>query len=106
MSRTRATKAPEGNRRSEKIPNDMLPVTLREVTELLIKHFDLHDGIYEPAIDVRMAVGRVGPANDVKLPGVVVGVSGIGIVKTETESEHSVDASKVNPAPKRQRARK
>jgi hypothetical protein len=49
----------------------------------------------------------VGPTPELICPGAMIGVSRIGLSKTEKEKAnlHTVDAAKINPAPKK-RARK
>jgi len=76
--------------------------SLIEMTEILIKHKKIHEGLYNISIEYKIAVGTVGPAEE-KLPGTMIGVSGVGITKTEEENTntHTVDAAKVNPVPRK-----
>lgn len=69
---------------------------------MLVKHFGLHEGIYDLAVELRLAVGQVGTRED-SLPGAIVGVSAIGLQKTEKAGPHTVDAAKVNPTIKKPR---
>lgn len=72
---------------------------LREITELLIKHHGLHEGLYDLALEFQIAVGAVGPDPASIVPGAMFGVRRIGIMKTEREGVSTVDAAKVNPSP-------
>jgi hypothetical protein len=73
------------------------PLALVELTELLIKHYGLHEGRYDLLVEYRIAVGPMGPASD-KLPGAAVAVAAIGLVATDVVATTTVDASEVNPA--------
>ena len=71
-------------------------MTTRELTELLIKHSGLSEGLYELLIEFQMGFGAVGPAPEHLSPGVMVGVHRIGLSKVSAPSPFSVDASQVN----------
>ena len=70
---------------------------LREITELLVKHHGLHEGLYDLTVEFQFAVGAVSPDQKLILPGVMLGVSRIGIMKTEKTGAATVDAAEVNP---------
>ncbi len=76
---------------------------LREIAELLVKQRGLHEGIYDLAIEFNIGVGSVGGDPSAPLPGVVLGVKRIGLVKTSVHGATTVDAAKVNPPPKTKR---
>lgn len=84
------------NENSTQQPNML---SLRQMTEVLIKHLDLHDGLYNLLIEFQIGVGAVGPAPESVLPGAMFGVSRIGLSKTNPDKKniHSVDASEINP---------
>lgn len=71
-------------------------LTLKELTELLVKNFNKHEGIYSLSLEIQISVGNFGPAESVA-PGAMFGVSGVGLNKVDKESVNTVDASKVNP---------
>lgn len=73
-------------------------VSLIEVGVLLIKHFDLHEGLYDVNVEFKLAVASVGPAPETRLPSVIAGVSRLGLSRVTVVGTHTVDASKVNPA--------
>lgn len=75
-------------------------LNLKELAVVLIKHYDLHEGLYEVSIGFQVAIGAVGPAPELVVPGAMLGVSGVGLVKAETPNQHTVDASEVNPKKK------
>lgn len=78
---------------------DFPPVSMRELTALLIKHYDVHEGTYNLMIEFMLGAGTVGPDPANQLPGVSVGVSHFGLVRSPVVNANSVDASDVNPAP-------
>lgn len=79
--------------------------SLIEITEILIKHQNLHEGLYNLSVEFQLAVGAVGPTPETICPGAIVGVSRIGISKTEVNKKNylTVDAAKVNPKQKRKK---
>lgn len=79
-------------------PEHMLD--LRNLTELLIKHHDIHQGLYELRVEFQIGVGAVGPAPDKILPGALFGVSRVGISPVQENGPSTVDAADVNPIPK------
>jgi hypothetical protein len=83
--------------------NKIVDFSLVELTELLVKHQKLHDGLYNLSLEFQLAVGAVGPTPELICPGAMIGVSRIGLSKTEKEKVniHTIDAAKVNPAPKK-----
>jgi len=76
------------------------PMTMRELTTVLIKHHGFHEGLYETALEFKFALGQVGPTHDDLLPGAMIGVSRIGLVPAENPGPAVVDAAEVNPAKK------
>lgn len=87
---------------------------LRSLTEVLIRHFNLHEGVYQLNLGFRIGVGGFamdGGPDSMPLPGAVVGVEGVSLTKIPSgvSAPNSVDASVVNPAPQsrpKSRARK
>lgn len=86
--------------------NRIANFSLIELTEILVKHQKLHEGLYNLSLEFQLGVGTVGPTPELICPGAMIGVSGIGLSKTEKEKAniHTVDAAKVNPAPKKSRS--
>lgn len=71
----------------------------KEITTLLIKEKNLHEGLYDIALEFQIMVGSVGPTPETIMPGAVLGVSRIGITKVLQTGINTVDAAKVNPPP-------
>lgn len=70
---------------------------LREITELLVKHHGIHDGLYDLAIEFQIAVGAVGPDPSSITPGAMIGVRRIGLLQTDKHGPSTVNAAEVNP---------
>jgi hypothetical protein len=83
-------------------PSVQQPISysLREITELLIKHQELHEGLYELSFQFQIAVGGVKTSPENVLPGAMFGVSAIGLSKSEEENMNTIDAAQVNPLKK------
>lgn len=73
------------------------PLSIRELTELLIRHYDLHEGHYDLLVEFQIGVGPVGPNPMSTSPGAMVGFSKIGLLKPPSPGVTSIDASVVNP---------
>lgn len=92
---------------TEKNPNLVADFSLTELTAILIKNQKIHEGLYNLSVQLQIGVGAVGPSPELICPGAMLGVSRIGLSRTEEGEEniHTVNAAEVNPAPK-DRARK
>ena len=76
------------------------PVSLEELTCLLIKHYKLHDGLYNLMVQFQIGAGPVGPDGEKPAPGIKIGVSNFGLIKAVQRGPGTVDASEVNPLKK------
>jgi hypothetical protein len=74
------------------------PLSLRELAEVLVKHYDIHEGKYDLALELQVGVGLVGPDPGSQLPGAMVSVSRIGLTRATDIRATTVDAAVVNPA--------
>lgn len=74
-------------------------LSIRQLTELLVRHLDLHDGLYDLMTHFSIGTGPVGPSLNELSPGLMVGLTGVGLIKVPAAGPNSVDASQVNPAP-------
>ncbi|MEI8325328.1 MAG: hypothetical protein WCH44_08175 [Betaproteobacteria bacterium] len=73
------------------------PLNLKELAEILIRHYDFHDGIFEVGFQFNIAVGSVGPAPNAAAPGAVFAIAGVGLSRANQDSPLGVDAAVVNP---------
>lgn len=72
------------------------PLSLREITTLLIKHNKLTEGHYELTVEFTVGFGPIGPSVEDSVPGALVGIRKLGLIRIPAETPTSVDASKVN----------
>ena len=73
------------------------PVSLKEVGALLVKHYGLHDGLWDVAVELQAAIGQLGtPPNDV-LPGAMFRISRMGLNKVAQVGPLTVNAAEINP---------
>lgn len=78
------------------------PLSTRDLATVLVKHYGLHKGRYTLTVEFQIGVGPVGPELNALLPGVMIGVSRIGLRPSETDAPAVVDAAIVNPVKKLQ----
>jgi len=72
-------------------------ISLKDLAEILIKHFGVHEGIYDVGFKLNIAVGQVGTESGNPAPGAVMSIAGIGLSRSATSGLTTVDASVVNP---------
>jgi hypothetical protein len=77
-------------------PAFSLPI--KEAAALLVKHFDLHEGLFDLAFEVQVAIGQFGVATESMLPGAAMMIRGVGLQPAQTVTAGTVDAADVNPA--------
>lgn len=76
------------------------PVSLREITELLIKHYGLHEGHFDLLMEFQIGVGIISQQIEQQpSPTAMVGISRLGLTHATTISPNTVDAAIINPAP-------
>lgn len=95
---------PQSNKLLSQQPT--VSLSLLEIAELLVKHKDFHEGLYNLAFEFQIGVGSFGPDPDSAMPGAMFGIKSIGITKTEIAGPGTVDAAKINPVktPNKRRA--
>lgn len=73
------------------------PLGIKELTAALVKHYDLHEGLYDLYLEYQFAFGNFGPSASQVVPSAVVGLSKLGVTKVTKTGPLTVDASEVNP---------
>jgi hypothetical protein len=88
---------------TEKNPKLIVNFSLVQLAEILVKSQGLHEGLYNLSIEFQIGVGAIGPSPESICPGAMIGISRIGLLKTEESKKniHTVNAAEVNPAPKK-----
>lgn len=75
--------------------------SFKEVAELLVKKQDIHEGIWGIYVKFGIGAANAGPTETEVKPTAIVPILELGLQKFDRESNIAVDASKVNPRPKR-----
>lgn len=74
------------------------PLSLKEVAELLVKHYGFIEGKFDLMVEYQIGGGLIGPTPDQRVPGMMVGVSRLGLTKSvQSGGPLTVDAAVVNP---------
>lgn len=76
-----------------------------DVVTLLIKELDIHEGIWSLALELQFGALTVGQDEQSLYPAGLVSVKSIGLTKAVKENNISVDAARVNPKPKKSKAK-
>jgi hypothetical protein len=75
-----------------------VPISLKEVGALLIKHYDLHEGLWDVAVEIQVAVGQLAmPTDQSALPGAMFRISKVGLTHAPQVSQLTVNAAEINP---------
>lgn len=82
------------------------PLSIKEITALLIRHYGVHEGLFDLYLEYRMAFGAFGPTPEEVLPSTILGVSNLSITKSEKLGPLTVDAALVNPKSSSPRTKK
>ena len=82
------------------------PLSIKEITALLIRHYGVHEGLFDLYLEYRMAFGAFGPTPEEVLPSTILGVSHLSITKSEKLGPLTVDAGLVNPKSSSPRTKK
>ena len=75
-------------------------LSLRELAEVLVKHYDLSEGQYDLLLEYQIGIGAVGPDKENLVPGAMIGITRMGLLAAASIGPNTVDAAKVNPSRK------
>ena len=67
------------NRRKNDFAAINSPLSMKELTQVLVKHYGLPEGKYDLGIEFHIGTGPVGPSSEELVPGVILGVKSIGL---------------------------
>jgi hypothetical protein len=78
-------------------------LTHKEVTLALIKHQNIHEGIWQLYVEFGIAAGNLPMSEESQdnlrlCPTAIVPIKAIGLMRVDKENPLALDASKVNPA--------
>lgn len=80
-------------------PTNPNPLTLRELAEVLVKHYGHTEGLFDVSIEFQLGIGSIGPTPAETLPGALVGVSRVGLARSDKAGPHTVDAAELHQSP-------
>lgn len=80
------------------VPTPAQEVTLKDLAVILVKHFELHEGLYEVGFRFNVGIGNLGLSPDDSAPGALFTIGGVGLSKSTKPGPITVDAAEVNPA--------
>lgn len=73
---------------------------MKEVAELLVRHYDLHEGLFDLLLEYQFAFGNFGPSPAQITPGAMIGLAKLGLTRVDKVGPLTVDAAQVNPTAK------
>jgi hypothetical protein len=73
------------------------PLPISEIGKLLIKHYGLSEGLFDILVEFGVGFGAVGPRPEEIVPGVMIGVSKIGLINVEQKGPSTLNAAEINP---------
>jgi len=76
------------------------PLTIKELTSLLIKHYGIREGMFDLMVEYQLGTGAVGPDKEHLVPGLMIGIAKVGLVQSTKANPLTVDATDANPPPK------
>ena len=74
------------------------PVTPKQLAEMLVKHYGLHEGRYELVFEYRVGAGPIGSPDGERIPGLMFGIASFSLARSHDDSPAAVDAAIVNPS--------
>lgn len=75
----------------------------KELLETLVKHLEIHEGLWQLAFNLVVSTGNLGPTPEQTFPGVMVTIPSVGVLRVAPGTPLSgpgvviVDAAQVNP---------
>ena len=73
------------------------PLGIKDLTAALVRHYGLHEGLYDLYLEYQFAVGNFGPSATQVVPSTVLGLTKLGVTRVTQTGPLTVDASEVNP---------
>jgi hypothetical protein len=78
---------------------NQLAFSFKEIATILVKNSDLHEGIWGVFFNFGIQANNVGPNESELRPAALIPIIQMGLMRVDKETNLSVDAAKVNPAP-------
>lgn len=74
------------------------PFTHQELAEILIKHKNIHEGLWGLYVEFGIGAANIGQGPNDILPAAIVPIVKLGLQKFPEPNNLTVDAAKINPA--------
>ncbi len=84
-----------------KEPRTLTPLSLHELTEVLVRHYGLTEGKFDLLINYQVGAGMFGPTANEAGPGLAVSLQQIGLALSPSPNHLTVDAGKIATKKKR-----
>ncbi len=81
-------------------------LSLSDLAKILVRHYDIHEGLFDLSIEFQIGIGAVGPSPDAIVPGAMIGVQRVGLIPSTVFGPSTIDAAAVNPAKKTRKKKK
>lgn len=73
------------------------PLNMRQLTEELIRHHGLTEGLFDLLVEFQIGTGAVGPDKDRLLPGAMIGLARVGLSPAKVRGPNTLDAAELQP---------
>ena len=93
------------NRRKTDFDAVPTPLSMKELTAVLVKHYGLKEGKYDLGIEFQIGTGPVGPYKEELLPGIILGVKSVGLALAKDDAPNTIDAAEVVPTSSEKKTR-
>jgi hypothetical protein len=94
----KVTKSPSSSAQPSK---ELPPVSVRELTELLVRHYGLTEGRWVLGMNFVVKTGNLEVETGQRLPGVLTSINAFALARVTGDGPEVVDAALVNPRGRR-----
>lgn len=71
------------------------PLNMRQLTEVLVRHHGLTEGLFDLLVEFQIGTGAVGPDKDRLLPGAMIGLARVGLTPAKVRGPNTLDAAEL-----------
>ena len=72
------------------------PLTMHQLTQVLVRHYGLKQGLFDLLVEFQIGTGAVGPDKDRLLPGAMIGLARVGLSPAKVRGPNTVDAAEIH----------
>jgi hypothetical protein len=73
-------------------------IPLRDLGVLLVKHYNVHEGLWDVTFQMQVSIGQMGPEPAKALPGAMINIAAVGLSRANQVGPLTVNAAELNPA--------